>query len=134
MNLLLNAEQSMKSGGIIMLTAETIDINSTAKVPLKPGKYIRINVQDYGCGISNDVQDKIFDPYFTTKSTGSGLGLTTSFSIIRRHGGYLTFESEENKGSTFYAYLPVSGEKSNLSAKHQPFKSIMLHRKSAFGG
>lgn len=65
-------------------------------------------VSDQGCGIASEHLDKIFDPFFTTKQRGSGLGLSTVYSIIKRHDGYITVESELGKGTTFYIYLPAS--------------------------
>jgi CheY-like chemotaxis protein len=77
-------------------------------LPLKEGNYLRIAVIDHGSGIAEDNLVKIFDPFFTTKQKGSGLGLATSFSIARNHGGHLSVESVMGKGSTFYVYLPAA--------------------------
>ncbi len=114
-NLVINAQQSMPKGGTIELKAENMALSKTQSLgrglPIKAGNYIRIAVTDHGSGIAADQLEKIFDPFFTTKQTGSGLGLATSFSIARQHGGHLSVESEVGSGSTFYLYLPASIEK-----------------------
>jgi signal transduction histidine kinase/CheY-like chemotaxis protein len=114
-NLVINAQQSMQSGGTIELTAENIALSKKKSIgkglPLKEGNYIRIAVSDHGSGIDAEQLDRIFDPFFTTKQTGSGLGLATSFSIARQHGGHIGVESKLGTGSTFYLYLPASMEK-----------------------
>jgi len=76
-------------------------------VPLKAGPYIKIQVKDTGTGIPESHLKNVFDPYFTTKQVGSGLGLATSYSIIKNHGGYIMAESEAGKGATFSIYLPA---------------------------
>ena len=67
-------------------------------------------VADTGCGMSPDIQTRIFDPYFTTKSRGSGLGLAVVYSVLTKHKGYVTVESQENKGTVFTILLPVAHE------------------------
>ncbi|MCD6186011.1 MAG: response regulator, partial [Deltaproteobacteria bacterium] len=109
-NLVINALQSMPQGGTIKITAENIDINNKSGISVKPGQYIKIKIQDVGHGIPNEYLTKIFDPYFTTKQAGNGLGLATVFSIINRHNGYIFVESKIGKGTTFFIYLPVSQE------------------------
>jgi two-component system cell cycle sensor histidine kinase/response regulator CckA len=113
-NLVINALQAMPTGGTIELTAENMALSETQSLgrglPLNEGNYIRIAVTDHGSGIATEHLDKIFDPFFTTKQKGSGLGLATSFSIARHHGGHLSVESEPGSGSTFYLYLPASTE------------------------
>jgi CheY-like chemotaxis protein len=74
---------------------------------LTPGRYIKIIIADSGCGIQPELLQKIFDPFFTTKPSGHGLGLSTSFSIVNKHGGTIQVESVPNQGSTFYVYLPA---------------------------
>jgi PAS domain S-box-containing protein len=113
-NLVLNAQQAMPTGGTIELTAENMVLSETQSLgrglPLKEGNYVRITVADHGTGIPGDHLEKIFDPFFTTKHKSSGLGLATSFSIARNHGGHLSVESQLGSGSTFYFYLPASAE------------------------
>jgi PAS domain S-box-containing protein len=111
-NLVINAQQAMPDGGTIHIKAENIvSSEKMAKQGLvvNEGEYVRIAIQDSGVGIPSESLGKIFDPYFTTKEQGSGLGLATSHSIIKKHGGYITAESAPGKGTTFYIYLPAAG-------------------------
>ena len=119
-NLVLNARQSMPTGGIIQVTAENVKVNADQHaeqdMPLPPGEYIKISVTDHGIGIPPQYIDKIFDPYFTTKQTGSGLGLATCYSIVHNHNGHIGVESKVGAGSTFNIYLPSSGAKIETAA------------------
>jgi CheY-like chemotaxis protein len=128
-NLLINARQAMPSGGIINISIEKKSVGKTS-LPLKPGVYLFIAVKDHGTGISKENLTKIFDPFFTTKPKGNGLGLSSSYSIIQKHGGCLTAESEEGKGATFYIYLPASGnvpaEEINVSSSSFTSKKKVL--------
>ena len=105
-NIVINAEQSMPSGGIIEIKAQNNEIISPSILPSGPGKYVKISFRDQGIGIPSDHLKRIFDPYFTTKQKGSGIGLTVAYSIVDRHNGYITAESE-GVGSTFHLYLPA---------------------------
>ncbi|MBI5847243.1 MAG: response regulator [Nitrospirae bacterium] len=109
-NLIINAKWAMPEGGKIEARAENIilDGRSAGTTILPDGKYIRISIKDEGIGIPPEHLDKIFDPYFTTRGKGSGLGLATAYSIIKRHGGMITAESIAGEGTTFYLYLPAS--------------------------
>ncbi len=111
-NLVLNAVQAMPGGGTIELSAENMAIDETKSLgsglPIKAGNYISIAVTDHGKGIPEDHLEKIFEPFFTTRQQSSGMGLATSFSIARQHGGHLGVKSEPGSGSTFYLYLPAS--------------------------
>ncbi len=109
-NLLLNADQAMRDGGTINITAKNHIIYNVNGLPLHKGKYVRISIEDHGVGIPEENISKIFDPYFTTKEKGNGLGLTTAYSIIRKHDGYITVDSKVGRGSTFSIYLPASDE------------------------
>ena len=106
-NLVINAEQAMPHGGIIDIAAENAEINITDGLPLPSGKYVHMSIQDRGLGIPEQHLSKIFDPYFTTKQRGSGLGLATSYSIIKNHGGLITVESKQGIGTTFHIFLPA---------------------------
>lgn len=110
-NLIINAYQSMPNGGTIYLSCKNTVIEKTELIPLEPGKYVRISIKDEGIGIVEENILKIFDPYFTTKQHGHGLGLATSYSIINRHGGHISVESKVGKGTTFDIYLPAYLEK-----------------------
>lgn len=107
-NLVINAIQSMPEGGTIEVKSGNVTVGQQETLPLAPGEYIRISVHDQGNGIPQENLSKIFDPYFTTKRKGSGLGLATSFSIIKRHDGYIAVESVIGKGSEFHVYLPAT--------------------------
>jgi PAS domain S-box-containing protein len=111
-NLVLNALQAMPGGGAIELSAENMAISETKSLgsvlPVRAGNYISIAVTDHGIGIPPEHLEKIFDPFFTTRQKSSGMGLATSFSIARQHGGHLGVKSETGSGSTFYLYLPAS--------------------------
>ncbi len=111
-NLVINALQAMPEGGTVWIEAENIRIlRSINRLPVvQKGEYVRITVRDQGVGIPRNVLPKIFDPYFTTKKDGNGLGLATAYSIIRKHNGHLTVESREGKGTNFYIYLTRSLE------------------------
>lgn len=108
-NLVTNAKYAMPSGGRIYISLSEYPIDSADIRPLKPGRYVRISIADEGTGIKPDVLPKIFEPYFTTKGKdGTGLGLATSFSIVKKHDGHLEVETEVGRGSTFNIYLPIS--------------------------
>ncbi len=106
-NLVLNAVQAMPGGGEVKIRAGNIEISSRSRLPLHKGNYIKIVVEDTGCGIPEENLSRIFDPYFTTKENGSGLGLATAYSIISRHGGCMTVQSTRGQGSLFTIYLPA---------------------------
>ncbi|MBU1056145.1 MAG: PAS domain S-box protein [Proteobacteria bacterium] len=107
-NIVINANQAMPEGGIIRVAAENVIINETHGLPLNPGRYVRLSIKDQGVGIAEKYYSNIFDPYFTTKQEGSGLGLTTTYSIIKKHDGYITVQSRLGVGTTFNIYLPAS--------------------------
>ena len=109
-NLIINADQAMPEGSTIKMRAENVTVGAKNSLPLQEGKYIKICVEDQGIGISQEHLDKIFDPFFTTKQEGSGLGLTTSYSIITNHDGYISVESELGVGTTFHIYLPATSK------------------------
>lgn len=106
-NLVINASQAMPEGGIIEIKVENLILGKGHSLPLKEGKYIKISIKDSGIGIPKEDLPKVFNPYFTTKQRGSGLGLTTAYSIIKRHNGYINLESDLGVGTTFYIYLPA---------------------------
>ncbi|MDA8422108.1 MAG: PAS domain S-box protein [Nitrospiraceae bacterium] len=107
-NIVLNADQAMPLGGMIAITLKNVRAPRPGLPPaLTKGDYVEIVVQDSGIGISEQYLQKIFDPYFTTKEKGSGLGLATSYSIIRNHGGVIAVASVVGKGTTFSVYLPA---------------------------
>lgn len=106
-NLILNAVQAMPEGGEIVVSAERVILEADQVAELKSGEWVKFSVSDSGSGITPENLPKIFDPYFTTKTTGSGLGLAGAHSIIGNHGGAITVATEVNVGSTFTVYLPI---------------------------
>jgi PAS domain S-box-containing protein len=107
-NLVINAVQAMPDGGEIKITAENFEADKSASTPIDSGRYVRISIQDIGEGIPAKVIHKIFDPYYTTRPKGSGLGLATAYSIINNHGGKLTVNSRPGIGTTFFILLPAT--------------------------
>ena len=108
-NLVLNAIQAMPQGGTIRIGAGNVRLGSDDPSGLPAGPYVRITVEDEGQGIAPDVLPRIFDPFFTTKPSGSGLGLSTSYSILVRHGGRIAVASTPGRGTVFILHLPASG-------------------------
>ena len=111
-NLVINALQAMPGGGSVLIRAKNAYVGKDQGLPLKEGKYVRVSVADHGEGISPKNIPKIFDPYFTTKETGTGLGLATSYSIIKKHGGLLAVRSKVGVGTLFYFFIPAAVTKS----------------------
>ena len=106
-NLTINAKQAMPEGGHLNISMANIEIPDDNQLNLDGGKYIQITFSDEGKGIAPEDKDRIFEPYFTTKETGNGLGLATIYSIINRHNGHISVSSELGKGATFMLYLPA---------------------------
>ncbi len=110
-NLSINSAQAMPQGGHVFVSAHntTVNSNTPSKLkPIKPGEYVLIEFRDEGIGIPKEHLEKIFDPYFTTKEGGSGLGLASSHNIIKKHGGYIQAKSSLNEGTVFHIYMPKS--------------------------
>ena len=107
-NLTINARQAMPDGGNLYISLENADMTTESLSGLKQGRYIKITIKDEGVGIDPKHLSRIFDPYFTTKQAGSGLGLATTHSIINRHGGHITLDTELGKETTFTLFLPAS--------------------------
>jgi PAS domain S-box-containing protein len=105
-NILLNARQAMPEGGIIEVRAENVVFDGDP-LSLRNGGYVMVSIRDHGCGIEADVLPRIFDPYFTTKQSGSGLGLATVHAIIAKHEGRITVQSIPGAETTFSIYLPA---------------------------
>jgi len=129
-NLLINSIQSMHNSGKISIeahNAEEVQIDN----PFKTGSYVMLKISDTGCGISEKNLSKIFDPFYSTKSTGTGLGLTSTYSIIKKHRGYIEVNSEENIGTTFKIYLksankPVKNIENTLSKTEEDHTGTIL--------
>jgi PAS domain S-box-containing protein len=106
-NLTINAIQAMPTGGRLKIGAENLTLETESNLPLNPGRYIKVSVQDQGMGIPAEHLPRIFDPYFTTKQKGSGLGLASAYAIIKKHHGHVMVESIPGVKTTFSVYLPA---------------------------
>ena len=132
-NLVINAVQAMPTGGVVTIAADNVELGAGGadSPPLPPGRYVQLTVADNGMGIARELLSKIFDPYFTTKAQGSGLGLATAYSIVRKHEGHIVAESEPGQGTTFRFWLPA-GAASATSApgsgtgSRTPFRARVL--------
>ncbi|MHB8074126.1 hybrid sensor histidine kinase/response regulator [Desulfosporosinus fructosivorans] len=122
-NILINADQAMLQGGTIKIHAKELAVtgeNNT--LPLQIGNYVALTITDEGAGISSQILPKIFDPYFSTKDLGSGLGLTICYAIVKKHGGHISVQSVEGQGTSFTIYLPVS----NVQAEKEVHEDILI--------
>jgi two-component system, cell cycle sensor histidine kinase and response regulator CckA len=108
-NLILNAVQAMPNGGTLTVQAENVTLESANLGAIAPGNYVKLSFSDEGGGITKEHLKKVFDPYFSTKTGGKGLGLASTQSIITKHGGHLGVRSETGKGTTFLIHLPSIG-------------------------
>jgi PAS domain S-box-containing protein len=112
-NLAMNAREAMPDGGRLSIRGENLQISAQDSLPIQEGRYLRISVRDTGVGIPAENLARIFDPYYSTKDTysqkGLGLGLAVCYSIIKRHDGLITAESEPGKGTNFSIYIPAAG-------------------------
>jgi len=118
-NLVINASHAMSGGGTIEVEVRGETIGPDGAVSLKDGRYVRVSVTDHGSGIKKQDLCRVFDPFFTTKETGKGLGLSTAYSIIKKHGGQISVKSEPGAGTTFTFHLPVSEKKAAESRKEK---------------
>jgi two-component system, cell cycle sensor histidine kinase and response regulator CckA len=109
-NIIINAVQAMPAGGTITVRAENIVMSNSESATVPKSEFVKISFSDHGEGIPKSILSKIFDPYFTTKPTGTGLGLASVHSIIQKHGGVISLDSEPGKGTTFTICLPSTGE------------------------
>jgi CheY-like chemotaxis protein len=119
LNVLLNARDAMPAGGTLTLSAGnvTLEENTTRQHPgTAPGAYVSIAIADSGSGIPEDIRQKIFEPFFTTKEfgIGTGLGLSTTLSIVKSHGGFIDLETEMGKGTTLRVFIPSTGTASGI--------------------
>lgn len=109
-NIIVNATQAMPAGGTLTVSARNETLSNANTMNLPAGTYVRLSFADQGCGIPDGDLKKIFDPYFTTKLAGNGLGLASAHSIVRRHGGHIGAKSLVGNGSTFTIHLPSTGD------------------------
>lgn len=129
-NLITNAIQAMPQGGNLYFSLSNAEVSESEISPLAPGRYVKIIVKDDGVGIKPKALDNIFDPYFTTKEIGHGLGLTTVYSIVENHNGHIDVTSAVGKGTTFTIYLPAS---SRASLPEASVKDKTIARESFYG-
>lgn len=118
-NLALNACQAMPEGGVLDIVAEHCSIPPANELGLPSGSYLKVSFADTGEGIPAEIIDKIFDPFFSTKPKGSGLGLATAYSIVRKHGGHIGVESSVGQGTTFVIHLPASSRSEPGTVEHE---------------
>jgi CheY-like chemotaxis protein len=107
-NLVINALQAMPDGGTIELRAANVELGPDDHALLPAGPYVRLSIEDHGVGMPREILPRIFDPFYTTKPRGHGLGLATCYSIVHRHGGAIEVESEPGRGSVFHLWLPAT--------------------------
>lgn len=109
-NIIINARYAMPEGGTIYLGCANLpkDKFVPALTELAGQNFIHLKIRDQGIGMPRNILERIFDPYFSTKQDGSGLGLAVTYSIIQKHGGHIHVESEQGAGTTFHIYLPAS--------------------------
>lgn len=122
-NLVINSCQAMPTGGTVWIHAENMTAGQRDRTLTPGGKYVRITVKDPGVGIPEEHHEKIFDPYFTTKQRGSGLGLAVSYSIIRNHDGCISVDSKPGAGAKFTIELPAT-DKTVLVQKVAAVESV----------
>ncbi len=106
-NIIINASQAMPQGGLIHISLRNEDIGE-GRSALKPGRYVKLSVVDNGSGIPPEMLARIFEPYFTTKKQGSGLGLATVYSIVKKHDGHVEVQSKLGEGTTILVWLPAA--------------------------
>lgn len=122
-NIVLNADQAMPDGGRVMITMRNVHSPGRGlPLVLKKGLYVEIAISDTGIGIPEQYLSRVFDPYFTTKEKGSGLGLATSYSIIKNHNGAIDVKSALGKGTTFIIYLPAT----TIAKKENPDRTVAV--------
>jgi len=119
-NVLINADQSMQDGGTIRVACRNVAVTEDHDLPLRPGNYLEISIQDQGDGIPEEYLGKVFDPYFTTKANSQGLGLASAFSIIKKHEGYIVAESTVGTGTTVTLFIPALASQEISTERNEP--------------
>lgn len=132
-NLVINAKDAMDKGGEIIIETDVVDLEHVQQIQkvqnLRPGKYVKLSIQDTGCGIPREVIPKIFDPFFTTKGPGkgTGLGLSVVYSIVRQHGGWIEVHSNIGEGTRFNIYFPVAKNDKEVARSLVEEDRVVIH-------
>ena len=116
-NLLVNARQAMPQGGTVNISAANIAETGPSLAPEPPRLNVKISIRDHGHGIPKEILPRVFDPFFSEKQKGSGLGLATAFSIVKKHDGRIEVESEPGKGTSFIIFLPAAQTRTGFEAR-----------------
>jgi PAS domain S-box-containing protein len=124
-NLIINAVQAMPKGGTVTISAGNTCLLEDNPLSLPAGDYIRLSLADQGCGILEEDLERVFDPYFTTKTDGNGLGLSSVYSIIHRHKGHISVASTLGKGTTFIMHLPAIGTVQEKHTSEESSKELV---------
>jgi signal transduction histidine kinase len=109
--ILNNAQEALNGNGRICITTRDVEIDEAAAsdhAELKPGRYGCLIIEDNGVGMNDDIKARIFDPFFSTKFQGRGLGMAAVYGIIKNHNGWISVDSEPGKGSVVSIYLPAA--------------------------
>ncbi len=130
-NMMLNSVQAMIDGGRITVSCSNAELTVDSDTNLETGEYVKISIKDTGIGIPPDELKKIFNPYFTTKPDGSGLGLSTSYSIVSRHSGTINAYSEEGRGTEFVIYLPTTDREGKITVPEDISESVDVSVKAS---
>jgi len=133
LDLLLNARDAQPDGGLIEVITRVVEVMPDGEVNrggVAPGRYVELTVSDTGVGIPEDIRERIFEPYFTTKprGEGAGMGLATAYGVVRNHGGSILVESEVGKGTTLRVLLPLAG--AVIDAAQQRERPLHAQRRS----
>ncbi len=113
LNILLNARDAMPNGGRVTITTTTtmVDAHTIAHLSsVRPGRFAAITITDTGIGMDEKMRSRVFEPWFTTKESGTGLGLSVVYGVVQSHGGFINLESDVGRGTSFTIYLPVSDQ------------------------
>jgi CheY-like chemotaxis protein len=124
-NIVINAVQAMPEGGALHIALRNAAVAAGDLPALAAGRYLKLSLADTGTGIRSEHLARIFDPYFTTKQQGSGLGLATVYSVVKKHQGHIEVESELGRGTTFHIWLPAAQRPPEAAA---PARPRLLHR------
>ncbi|MBN1531827.1 MAG: response regulator, partial [Spirochaetes bacterium] len=125
-NMVINAQHAMPEHGTVTISGENVEIRGTGQIPQKPGRYVKIVIADDGAGIPEGIIGRIFEPFFSTKPGGSGLGLASAQSVIRKHDGHIAVRSREGQGTEFTIFLPACGSDARRTA--EPAQDIAAAR------